>query len=300
MKRFLLAIVLVILAFLLLINLIPINKIPWKNQLKSVPLVIAHRGGAELWPENTIPAFDSAVAIGSDMLEMDVVLTKDTVLVVIHDDSIDRVSNGKGKVQDYLLKDLQQFDFSHHFKNQKGRNPYKDVVVPIPTLEQVLQRFRGVPKSIELKDTGNRGRIAARRIKELHDKYLFGDLVIISSFDDASIKYFRNIMDGKLYTTATTRESGKFVIFSMLFLDPLIYPYYEAYHLPYEYNNFNLGRKRIINAAHRSNAVIHYWTVNDSAKMVELLDKGANGIITDRPDILIKIMEKRKKAVDLN
>jgi glycerophosphoryl diester phosphodiesterase len=163
-------------------------------------------------------------------------------------------------------------------------------MITIPTLEEVLLRYPGFPKSIEIKDTGKWGRTSARRIKELHDKYLFGDLVVISSFDDATIKYFRNIMEGQLYTTAATKESGKFSVFSMIFLDPMIYPRYEAYHLPFEYKNFNLGRKRIVNAAHRSNVAMHYWTVNDSLKMIELLNIGADGIITDRPDILINIL----------
>ncbi len=297
MKRFLLTILLIILVFMLVIHLIPMNKIPGENKLiieKDQPLVIAHRGGKDLWPENTIPAFDSAIAIGADMLEMDVVLTKDSIPVVIHDDSIDRVSNGKGKVRDFYLKDLSKYDFSHHFKNYKGKNPYSNAIISIPTLEEVLQRYRGVPKSIEIKDTGKRGRTSARSIKDFHDKYLCGDLVVISSFDDATIKYFRKIMQGKLYTTAATKESGKFSVFSMLFLDPLIYPRYEAYHLPFEYKNFNLGRKRIVKAAHRSNTAMHYWTINDSVRMIELLDIGADGIITDRPDILINILKDKK------
>ncbi|HON79306.1 MAG TPA: glycerophosphodiester phosphodiesterase family protein, partial [Spirochaetota bacterium] len=140
-------------------------------------LKIAHRGYSELYSENTLPAFQKAIEYGADMIELDVHLTKDGVPVVIHDNDIERTSNGKGDVSRFSLKELRQFDVD--FKKTSG-----DSFVPIPTLEEVIDLVKGkIQLNIEIKNCPHRYKGIEEAVASLLTAKEFIPDTIVSSFD---------------------------------------------------------------------------------------------------------------------
>src|SRR5699024_11167615 len=123
---------------------------------KSRPLVMAHRGGAALAPENTLAAFHNAVELGVDMIQLDIHATKDGHLVVIHDDTMDRTTNGSGRVKDLTLTEIQTYDAGFHFIDPDGNKTFKGKGVNVPTLEAVFREMhRDKGSTNELKDTND-------------------------------------------------------------------------------------------------------------------------------------------------
>ena len=118
------------------------------------PLIIAHRGGSIIFPENTMVAFDGAAKLGVDVIEMDFQLTSDNKLVTMHDDSVDRTTNGTGLVRAMNLEQIQNLDASTNFLDINGENPWNNTHLPPLTIEQVLDRFLDSPHrlSFEIKN----------------------------------------------------------------------------------------------------------------------------------------------------
>lgn len=158
-------------------------------------LKIAHRGYSEKYPENTIPAFIKAIEFGADMIEFDIHLSRDGRIVVIHDDSIDRTSNGTGMVKDFTLNELREYDYSFNFG--KG-------MIQIPTLEEVLELSAGkILLNIEIKNCPNNYAGIEKELVETLTKFDSIESAVISSFDHHSLLRMkginRNIKTGMLY-----------------------------------------------------------------------------------------------------
>ena len=150
-------------------------------------LKIAHRGYSELYSENTLPAFQKAIEFGADMIELDVHLTRDGTPVVIHDNDIERTSNGKGDVAQFLLKELRQFDVD--FKKTSG-----DSFVPVPTLEEVIDLVKGrVQLNIEIKNCPHRYKGIEEAIASLLIEKDFLSDTVVSSFDHFSLLTIKKI-----------------------------------------------------------------------------------------------------------
>ncbi len=256
------------------------------------PFVIAHGGAKLLYPENTLLAFDSVVTMGVDMLEMDVRITRDSVLVCHHDATIDRMSDGTGKVLDYTYEELLQFNFGYGFQDLNGQFPYRDKFVPVAKLEDVLKTYPFMAFNIEIKDEGEYGKLAARKLKDLILAYLLPEQVIVASFHDDILDYFIEISDSKIPVSTSQKEATKMVLSGKLFAGGLYRPEAVAVQLPLKQAGLNLGTRRVIGSAHRHNMAIHYWTINDKEEMRNLIEKGADGIITDRPDIMKELLKE--------
>jgi len=139
---------------------------------------IAHRGYSAEYPENTLKAFDEAINAGADMIELDIHLTSDGEIVVIHDDYIDRTSNGSGKVKDMTLDALKKFNYSYTFK---GENE-------IPLLSEVIELVKGRAEiNIEIKNLPLQYLLIEEKVIALLKKMNFSDKVIVSSFDHHSL-----------------------------------------------------------------------------------------------------------------
>lgn len=154
-------------------------------------LVIAHRGGKRLRPENTLEAFDHAVAIGVDVLEMDVAITADSVLVTIHDLDIDRTCEAGGKVIDYTFAELQQFNFGYEFEDSSGAYPYRGNPVRIPSIEQVIERYQYELLMIEIKDQGADGMLAADILHQHIVQFDVAANTIVFAFADDVMAYYK-------------------------------------------------------------------------------------------------------------
>jgi glycerophosphoryl diester phosphodiesterase len=153
-------------------------------------LKIAHRGYSERYPENTMPAFEKAIEAGADMIELDVHLTTDGELVVIHDDDIDRTSNGRGRVKNMTLAELRKYQYWYKYPDCKDAH--------IPVLEEVIDLCRNrIMLNIEIKNLPSRYRGIEKKVIDLLKKASFRqEDVLISSFDHYSLRTVRELDPG--------------------------------------------------------------------------------------------------------
>lgn len=296
MKRLLLKILGAVLVLLILIQLIPPVKTlkdnPFVINPGDRPLIIAHGGAKLLYPENTMIAFDGSAKIGVDILEMDILITKDGVLVAHHDETIDRMSDGKGKVSEYTYQELLGFNFGYGFKDLSGQYSYRNSHVEIPTVEEIIQKHQYTPMVIELKNKGELGYRAAEELKALIDKYGIQDSVMVASFHDDVLKHFKRVADNSIKTSTSSKETAKFVIMNLGLVDLFYFGNDSALQIPLKHSGIPLDRKGLIRSAHRRNMAVHYWTINDKEQMRRLINLGADGIITDRPDIMKELLRE--------
>jgi len=263
----------------------PIPDHPFFNQ--DDVLVMAHRGGRNLWPENTLHAFKNAVELGVDVLEMDVHSTKDGEIIVMHDSSVDRTTNEAGKIQEYSLIELQALDAGYNWTDDDGITyPYRNQGIVVPTLEEVLAAFPEVPMNIEIKQS--QPSIALPLCEMIRD-YGMTEQVLIASFDMDTLQEFR-IACPEIATTAGEGEVRMQYGLSLVFLGRLYNPIAEAVQAPEYWGNIHVLTSRFVRAAHARNMDVHVWTVNDVDEMQRMLDLGVDGIITDNPDKLLALL----------
>ena len=192
-------VVMVIAVSYLAINLIPRPKYPgvnpWIIQEGERPMVIAHRGGKDLYPEGTILAFERiSIDYDIDVLEIDLALTKDDILICSHDLTIDRTSNGTGAVRDYNYTELLQFDFADTFSLPNGTNPYDDHPDAKPELlEHLFINQSDMLYLLEIKNRDADGDIAAGILVQLIEYHNMTNNVIVASFSDDVNTAFREL-----------------------------------------------------------------------------------------------------------
>jgi glycerophosphoryl diester phosphodiesterase len=257
------------------------------------PLIIAHQGGALLAPSNTLLAFEQAYNLGVDILEFDIHMTKDGHLVGIHDATVDRTTNGTGRVDSYTLEELQQLDAGYWFEDLDGNLSYRGKGAYIPTVEEIFTQFPDIRMNIEIKDSYPLGKASQIELKlwQLIQQYDMQDKVLVVSFQQAIIDRFNNNTDGNVAVGSPKEETTYFVIFHKFFLNGLFKPTTDALQIPTSSGGFDLTDAKLIKGAHKLNMYVHYWTIDDPEQMRKLLELGADGIITNRPDLLIKVME---------
>jgi glycerophosphoryl diester phosphodiesterase len=285
-------------SFTIIVYWLPVEKVlppPFLQKENERPLVIAHQGGKHLAPGNTIEAFQNAVDLGVDVIETDIHITKDGHLVTIHDSTVDATTNGRGFVKDYTLKELQRLDAAYSFQDLKGEFSFRGKHVYVPTLEEVFQRFPNMRINIEVKDDNptERKKEIVQKLMKLIEEYDMEDKVLIASFDQNIINLFETYSKGRVATQGGKQEAKKFVILHKLFLRNLYKSNVDAFQLPIQEGNLDLTQPILISGAHRIGLHVHYWTVNDQETMERLINLGADGIITDRPDILLKILGEK-------
>ena len=254
-------------------------------------LVVAHQGGEALRPSNTMVAFEHAVAVGADVLDTDMHRTADGELVLIHDDTVDRTSDGTGAVRDLTLAELRELDFGHTFSPADGGDyPERDERHPIVTVEELFERFDdGLRFGIEIKQTEPE---AATELCRLIRRFGYEDRVLVSSFTDPNMAVFRRACP-TVATSATESEVRTFYVLHRLGLIGLVDPGYEALQVPeYSGDFFILSEGFIADARTRGLPVVP-WTINDADTMDRLLGLGVAGINTDHPDRLLERLEVR-------
>ncbi|GAA0371237.1 glycerophosphodiester phosphodiesterase [Bacillus horti] len=298
--RLLRGVVLLLLSFLVCYGIFALF-IPKKDTMpffeaKETPLVIAHQGGNMLAPSSTFAAFDKAVELGVDVLEYDLHITKDGQLVLIHDPTVDRTTNGQGRVEDLTLEEIQALDAGYTFTDLSGELSYRGQGLYIPTLEEMFQRYGQMLHNIEMKNTNSDEHYEEiyEKLWTLIQKYNMEDKVLIFSFDHQMIKDFQQLSEGRVAVSAGRAEIIKFVAFHKLLLSPFYRTEVQALQIPVESDGFNLADATLTKGAKRHHMQLHYWTINDEEAMRALLELGADGIITDRPDLLMEIIADYK------
>jgi glycerophosphoryl diester phosphodiesterase len=255
--------------------------------LGDKPLVIAHRGGRGLWPENSLFAFERASTLGVDMLEMDLRLSSDGELVVIHDSTLERTTNGQGAVAALTLEQLQALDAGYRWTADGGESyPYRDQGVRIPTFAEVLERFSDTPKVIEIKvaDAGLEAQLcdALKANEQL-------DLVIVGSFYERSLKLFRKHCP-TVATSAGPASVRLLLALDWLGLGDLLSPSYQTLQIPERHNGMRIASPGLLQTAQARGLNVQLWTINEQPAMRRLLDLGAHGLITDYPDRALQLL----------
>ncbi|MBE3558498.1 MAG: glycerophosphodiester phosphodiesterase [Ktedonobacteraceae bacterium] len=259
------------------------------------PLLIAHQGGELLAPSDTLAAFAVADSIGVDMLETDIHMTKDGYLVLIHDSTVDRTTNGTGRVDSYTLSDLKKLDAGYRFKDLQGQYSYRGKGVTIPTLEELFQTYgQKYLYNLEMKDAypkNGPSQIEAKLLA-LIQKYHLEKRVVVTSFHQELIDHFNQLAHNQIALGAGTAEATRFVLTHKFGVPGFYKPSANVFQLPTESSGFDLKDRVLIEGAHRLHIQVHYWTIDDKATMRELLQLGADGIITNRPDLLKEVLQE--------
>ena len=250
--------------------------------------MIAHQGGNQLRPGNTLLAFDHALALGADVLEMDVHLSRDGQVVVIHDDSVDRTTNGTGNVAELDLADLRELDAAYHWPVSPAvedveAKPFRNRGVQIPTLDEVVQRYPGQRLLLELKKPDVE---LANAVCEVLQRHQQGPHTLVASFHQQALDGFRKACP-KVATGASSEEVESFIFFRnvgvlRLFIAPAL-----VLQVSKVRDGVDMLDSDFVKDANESLLFVDYWTLNDVADMRIAEQMGANGIITDRPDLLL-------------
>lgn len=261
--------------------------LPGYGGVQSIPFYqdkgfnnIAHGTGRELRPGNTLEGALNAVAVGADIIELDIHLTLDKVVVVRHDATVDATTNGSGSIADMTLAELQAFDVGFH----KEDYPEKVAVegIRIPTLESLFLALPDKRFLIELKPDDIETGIQLCQLVLAHG---LADQVLVGSFYSTVLKDFRQSCP-EVPTSLGEAEALAFVLLSWIGLGHLYNSPGYSVQLPFEYYGVRPISRPLISIANELNLIVDVWTVNDSQEMLELIELGVGGIITDRPDIL--------------
>jgi glycerophosphoryl diester phosphodiesterase len=241
-------------------------------------VVIAHRGASGYMPENTLASFLKAIELKADAIECDVHLSKDGIPIVIHDEELNRTTNGEGYVKDYSLIELKRL--SAGYENRFG-NQFKDQ--KIPTLREVLEACKNkVGVVIEIKNGPFFYDEIEEKIIELIKDLNMEDWVVISAFDHQTVKKIKKL--NKDLVTA--------VIFSGCPVKPTLdclLAYADGLHLEWCYLKPN-----VIKEAEEDNLFVNVWTVNNEENIKKMFFMNVNGVITDYPDLGVKVKQGMK------
>ncbi len=233
----------------------------------------AHRGFSSRYPENTILAFKEAIKIGANGIELDIHKSKDNVLVVIHDEDIIRTFKGSGQVKDYTLKELKKFKC-----RKKGFQDNDECI--IPTLEEVLKLLvdNEIMLNIELKTDVIHYKDIEKDTIELVNRYKMSHRVILSSFNYESLKICKKLDDRFKTAALYDRRRKDIVSYSKSIEVEAINP------------RMDLVSRKLIKKAHEQGLKINVFTVNNRWFMRLLIKIGVDGIFTNKPDTLRKII----------
>jgi glycerophosphoryl diester phosphodiesterase len=254
------------------------------------PRLFAHRGASSETPENTFAAFRRAVEIGVPYAELDVHATRDGQVVVIHDDTLERTTNGRGTVWELSLAELQRFDAGHWFSADGGLTfPFRATGVKIPTLAEVLGGCPELRFTIEIKQT-------TPPIEELVIAVVRecgrSEEVILASEHDQVLSRVRTLAPD----IATSFAVGE----GLELLQRLATAQLEGYRppglalqAPLEFHGIPLISPETVAAAHALGLEVHVWTINDPQEMDRLLSLGVDGIMSDFPSRLLTVVQRR-------
>ena len=262
---------------------------PFFDNFDTYPLAFAHQGGNLLSPGNTLFAFERAAEMDVDILEMDIHITKDGVLVIIHDEDVDRTTNGTGLVEEMTLAEIKELDAGYWWTEDEGETyPYRGQGVEIPTLAEVFENFPDYPVNIEIKKT--KGSIAQPLCEKIRE-YEMENKTLIASFSDERIAEFREVCP-EIATSAAKNEITQFVILNYIFMGGLYSPAEVAFQVPESSSGILVVRPGFIRGAHNRNVQIHIWTPNTHEEIQKFIDMGVDGIMSDRPDILMELLKR--------
>lgn len=247
-------------------------------------LNIAHRGGKRVAPEETLPAYHDAADTGVDVLEMDVHATSDGVVVCMHDATVDRTTDGTGRINDMTFDQLRDLDAGYWFTTDGGQSyPYRGQGVVVPALEEVLEAFGNFYFVTEIKQS-NPSIVDA--VLDVLERTGTADRVVIAAADDNVIAELR----GKNPEIFTALAAGEMLTFATL------EPQDERTYRPpsgFLQPPWEVADAEFMDRARRFDLKVHVWTVDDRPTMERLIELGIDGIMTDDPALLENVIDEK-------
>jgi glycerophosphoryl diester phosphodiesterase len=233
-----------------------------------------------------MPAFRMATEEWwADMLEMDVRLTRDGEVVVIHDPTVDRTTDGSGAIADLTLDEIRSLDAGYRFTDERGGHPFRGNGVRVPTQDEVLDAFRDVRINIEAKEPA----VAAPLVRVITRHGAEQRVLIAAEFE-------KSRREARGYAGPWGASYTQILLFWLLHRLPGGSPYTPAadiFQVPERRGSLRVVTPRFIREAHRLSIPVQVWTVNQEEDMRRLLEWGVDGIQTDRPDLLARVLTER-------
>lgn len=241
-------------------------------------VVIPHRGGCNEAIENSWVALEHVHSLGYKYFETDVRATKDNIVVIYHDDTLERINNYIGRVEDMTWEELSQISYSDGSQ--------------IVRLEDALKKYSDLNFNIDLKNDHVVQPVIdlITRMPEVEDRVLF------ASFSTERLKKIRRTFDGRVKTSLSMSEVARMKLASTLTISPRLFgvPYPRqgvvAVQVPIRYGWINVVTKRFISACHRRGMAVQVWVVDDPVEMEYLIDLGVDGLFTDSPSIAKQLL----------
>ncbi len=247
----------------------------------SRPRNIGHRGAGGHAPENTIESFRRALEMGADILELDVHGTRDGSVVVCHDPTVDRTTEGQGSIARMTLSEVVKLDGGYRWSSDGMLHPWRGQGIRIPTLRELVETFPGAPLNIEIKQEDPS---IVDDVVRLLQTSGCEPIVNLAAESPAIMRAIR--------ASAWRGATGYSMEDVLDFVDALARDSWKAYEapgvalqVPERWREVDVVDEAFVRAAHAAGVEVHVWTVNHRADMDRLLDLGVDGIITDFPDV---------------
>jgi len=251
------------------------------------PRPIAHRGGGGLFPENTLAAFEASAALGAPYAELDVHATRDGVVVVAHDPDLRRTCSRDGLISALDARALADADAGFTFTSDGRTFPFRGRGLRIPTLAEVLTACPQNRFIVEVKQTTPS---VVSAMLAVIDRLGMARRVLIASEHQAPLDEVRALRPGLPTSFSSIEIAGFFAALNSSAHDYL--PPADALQIPPRYQGMELATPASVAAAHRLGIELHVWTINEESEMRALLAMGVDGILTDFPDRLLRVMGK--------
>ena len=251
---------------------------PWFNGLNK-PAILAHQGGLKEWPSCTMYAFERAREAGSDVLDLDMHMTSDGVLVLLHDTTVNRTTDGRGAVAEMTWEELQKLDAAYYFNPDGKSFPLRGKGIGIPRFVDVLEAFPDWKFQIEVKQAPLE---LAPELARVLEQYEAEDKVLLSCFDEEMMAELRRHCP-KVASSATPAEIRIFVLASKLHLEGVISPDYSSLQIPLRASGWDLVTPRTVEAAHNRGLYVLPWTIDSEADVEVCRRAGVDGFNTNLP-----------------
>ncbi|MFI7581706.1 glycerophosphodiester phosphodiesterase [Kocuria kalidii] len=251
------------------------------------PATFAHRGGAEVAPENTLEAFRAAEALGDVVLELDVQASADGTAVLMHDLTVDRTTDGTGAVALLSTADLRHLDAGHAFTRDGETFPWRGRGVHVPTLAEVYEAFPDRRVAIELK--GNRPDAEAIVWRTIRAAGAEGRTLVATN-RTASIRRFRQVSGGTVPTAAAVTEFAAFRLLCLLGRHGHHALPFQGLQPPDTLLGLRILTPELVRSAQQAGLRVDVWTIDREEDMRRLLAWGVDGVMTDRPDLLSRLV----------
>jgi glycerophosphoryl diester phosphodiesterase len=245
---------------------------------------IAHRGGSKLRPENTVAAFDHAASLGVDGFECDVHLSSDGVPVVIHDATLDRTTAGSGSVSTRTAKELGAIDAGARFGEADGF-PFRDSGLGVPNLADLLDRHPDLPIVVEIK--GEDPKIVPVVVSVLRASRRPGRYVV-GGFSQPVLDAVRQIAPE--LPSGASRDEVKAAIRRSYLRIPPRRTGYAVFQVPFMFQGKQIFREPFVRTVTRAGVPVQAWIIDDEAVMRRLIQWGVTGLISDRPDVAVRVV----------